>query len=490
MIKERSILKKKLKYILLTIIPIFTVTTLLTTAAANPPDEIRNIFPDPVLADEVAMNLGVDVDAVVTDDDLLDVVVLNFDESQRITDFTGIERLVNLEELFLDYQGLTSLSPISSLENLVILNVEGNAITDLSYLAGMVYLEELMLGGNPIDHVDDLAGLSNLRVLSLFQTNLTSLSGFSGMTQLEVLDLTEIDVDVSEFVHLVGLVNLRNLNLSHIEMDDIGFVSGLVALERLVLVGNRYIRDLSPLSGLTDLVFLEVSWNQVDDLAALTPLTSLEELVLTVNEIEDVSSLNSLPNLQHVNLSGNRITDIRSLSGVNIPSMDMSYQWVQKEVARVGDDVTFVVYGLEGVALPLEVAFGNGAYADGAVIWHEAGFSELAWSLSEGSLVFSGSMSQNVWDRDVEIEDEETDVDDGDGTDDLEVDEGGATEETDSTEDLEGEGDGGSDDEGADSEGNQLPETGYDAMVSTFVISITLISVGFMLSYKKKASKL
>ncbi|MEQ8995398.1 MAG: AAA-like domain-containing protein [Coleofasciculus sp. B1-GNL1-01] len=80
----------------------------------------------------------------------------------------------------------------------------------------------------------------------------------------------------------------------------------LSSLTELHLASNQ-IKDVSPLSGLTNLRSLDLSVNIIKDVSPLSGLTNLTELFLNDNQIKDVSSLSKLINLESLLLSGNPI---------------------------------------------------------------------------------------------------------------------------------------------------------------------------------------
>ena len=392
-------MKKKLKHALLALLPILGVTALFSTVFASSPDEVSNLFPDPVLAELVALNLNMGVNEVVTDEELSAVVVLNFDPAERVTDFTGLDLLENLEHLYLDHHGLTSLDPFIDLPSLKVLNVEGNEINDLTPLTGMTSLEVLMLGGNPIANVDALLSLPGLIGLSLFETHLTDLSSVATMTQLEALDVSALNIEISELNGLSALTNLRTLTINDIEFEDIDFLSHLTMLEGLRLFNNGYITDLTPLSNLTGLTQLEVANNRVGDIAVVGMLSNLEMLSLSGNDIEDVTPIGNLSHLEYVDLSGNRIMDVSALSGLNVFDLNVSGQDVLFLGVGMNVDIPVVVYDLNGQALPLTIVSGTGTYENGVVRWLEEDFSELVWSTTEPGFVFNGSLMYEVWEN-------------------------------------------------------------------------------------------
>ena len=69
-------------------------------------------------------------------------------------------------------------------------------------------------------------------------------------------------------------------------------------------VNSNVISNLSPLSNLTNLTFLNLTSNRISDISALSKLTNLTELHLGGNEtISDISALTNLTNLTRVNLN-------------------------------------------------------------------------------------------------------------------------------------------------------------------------------------------
>jgi len=368
-------LKKKLIYAVSLLTLALGSFTLFRGAVASTPEVISDIFPDPVLAELVAINLNLDVSDQVVDAELLDIFVLNLNADERVEDFTGIERLQNLEHLYASYHGLTSLAPFASLTHLRVLGVEGNEITDLTPLSGMMYLEDIRLGWNPIASIDALRDIPNIRSLTLFQTYVGDLSAISEMSQLEALDLSVLDIESSELDALSGLANLQTLILRNIALDDISFLSGLTALEKLILEHNLYIYDLAPLSGLTTLRHLEI----------------------INSSIEDVTPLEGLLNLEYLSLAGNHITNIQPLSGFSNTFIDVHDQWLLLPYIEVGIEQPFIAYELHGGTLPLVLADGYGTYEDGVIIWHDAGFSEFTWSFTNETTLFTGSVKQYAW---------------------------------------------------------------------------------------------
>lgn len=189
-------------------------------------------IPDPKLRKSLNSAFGMPEDAPLTEAQLGGLTIL-WAGSEGITDLTGIEHAVNLEELELSGNWISDLSPLSGLSSLEKLYLSKNEITDLSPLAGMTGLQHLYLEENTISDLEPLADLVGLQVLSL-QNN-------------EIVDL----------LPLAGLSNLRFLILEHNLIEDIAALEGLTGLTDLHLDYNY----LDVLDGSDDRLIIQSLWD-------------------------------------------------------------------------------------------------------------------------------------------------------------------------------------------------------------------------------------
>ena len=86
-------------------------------------------------------------------------------------------------------------------------------------------------------------------------------------------------------------------------------------LKQLMIAFSK-IKDISALSALTDLEYINLSNNSISDISPLRNLINLKELHLANNKIKDISPLRRLKTLQHLMLAGNSISDISPLGGL------------------------------------------------------------------------------------------------------------------------------------------------------------------------------
>ena len=180
--------------------------------------------------------------AVVTA--LMYTPMVSAEEVQVNLNFSNVtdERLVELVEsgeiphdvvyLYLRFNQISDLTPLSSLTRLRWLYLNGNQITDLSPLKGLTSLEFLDLRENQITDITPIG-------------NLTNLGG----------DFVGLFLSDNQITDLTPLSNLKKLNWLGLE--------------------NNQITDISPLSGLGNLGLLYLQNNQVTDLTPLEWLTHL-----------------------------------------------------------------------------------------------------------------------------------------------------------------------------------------------------------------------
>ena len=241
-------------------------------------------IPDPNLRKAVREEIGVPEGVPITEVDIAKVVRLNV-ASMDITDLTGLERFVNLQNIVADHNHIQDLRPLASLTNLGDLHLNYNNIQDLRPLAGLTNLTVLTLSYNIISDISPLAGLTNLIVLTLNHNNISDISP------------------------LAGLVNLKSLWLWSNQIKDVSPLASLVKLETLMLVSNQ-IEDISPLVALTGLRKLSVSNNQIEDISPLVTLTGLRELDVSNNWIVDLSPLRELTNIEILDTGENPGSDL------------------------------------------------------------------------------------------------------------------------------------------------------------------------------------
>lgn len=192
--------------------------------------------------------------------------------------------VAGLTSLDASYAGIEELGGIEACTALRYLNLYGNAISDASPLSGLLALRHLNLGLNALTSVEDLAGLEALEYLEL--------GGADGFDADYIPDNTNAIEDLSP---LAGLSRLVWLGLQDVGADEISFLADLPSVRQLDLGGNP-VADFAPLGALSRL--------EIVDLRD-TPLTS-----------EDAAVLGNCRNLMAVILTETAVTDLDFLGGL------------------------------------------------------------------------------------------------------------------------------------------------------------------------------
>ena len=205
----------------------------------------------------------------------------------NISDISGLEYAVFLEQFNADHNHIKDLQPLASLINLRSLSLHKNRISDVTPLANLTNLENLYLSENYISDIAPLEKLTHLKVLHLH---------FGGN-------------QISNLLPLADLVRLEQLNLTANRVSDIAPLEKLTNLKVLHL-GINQISDTTPLRNLTELVELSLNDNKIVDISALENLTNLVQVKLQNNPIRDVNPLLNLPVLKYLNIVGILVEDI------------------------------------------------------------------------------------------------------------------------------------------------------------------------------------
>ena len=182
----------------------------------------------------------------------------------------------------------------------------------MSPLQGLTQLQTLILGKSKMRNLDFLRQLPPFKVVSIPDTNLAAAIRETLVLNPETSIMTHAMLDLS-YLYCInrGVTNLTGLehalNLSHLNLGA-EYISGKG------VVNSNAVSDFSPLSSLTQLTSLDISFNSLSDVESLAQLTNLTNLNLDRNQINDVAPLAKLTNLTNLNLDRNQINDVAPLT--------------------------------------------------------------------------------------------------------------------------------------------------------------------------------
>ena len=232
-------------------------------------------------------------------------------------EFSAAEEFVELKDTTLTEADIATLQGMKNLRRIYFDNVtvENN---DLSWAAQLKNLTELTFHGfsGEVD-LAPVAGLTNLTELRIHSTQNGAGSG----------------VYVKDLSVLSGLTQLEYLELEAPVLESLDGLEDMSALEELRLTIGPGLRDIGALSGLTELTSLQISNNgdypYIRDLSPLSGLTQLKTLEFWSYGIEDLAPLAGLTQLEELRIIGSEAayTTTAPLSGLtqlrvlSLPSM-------------------------------------------------------------------------------------------------------------------------------------------------------------------------
>lgn len=116
-----------------------------------------------------------------------------------ISEIKRLEKLVNLEELYLGGNEITEIKNLDNLVNLRRLRLGGNHITEIKGLKSLINLISLRLSGNKISKIKGLDTLRNLGSLKLNSNNIIEIEGLDNLKNLHNLLLKNNPIRKDEF---------------------------------------------------------------------------------------------------------------------------------------------------------------------------------------------------------------------------------------------------------------------------------------------------
>ncbi|PKL92637.1 MAG: hypothetical protein CVV21_02450 [Candidatus Goldiibacteriota bacterium HGW-Goldbacteria-1] len=238
----------------------------------------------------------------------------------EIYDLSGLEYCTNVKYLDLDFFKGNTLAQLATMKQLVNIHIHGKGqVIDITSLSECTILSTLKLINVDISGtVSSISNLFNLVVLDLDSESLPNLSALSALTKLVYLSVSASNL--SDISAISGLTNVEYLDIVAGGITSLSVLSGLDLREFSFTHLPRYIRrsivsDLSPFAGMTNLEIFRVSGAEITDISPLSNCTSLINLTINDTLITNLNALSALSNLQDVTLWENiNLDDISGLA--------------------------------------------------------------------------------------------------------------------------------------------------------------------------------
>lgn len=280
-------------------------------------------FTDPAMEAAIRQLIGADADDKVHTNQLWEIT--EFTAPENVATFCDLTLMPYLTKLTIQNSTIDSLSHLSSLAKLVVLDLTGSKfpVDDMSVLATLPSLSSLTMSGCSLSTIEGLAGAQNLTYLDLSNNTLRNLEVLTPMASLSEINLNHNAV--TDLSALKDLPNLVKLTVNFNSLSSLSPISSCVRLTHLE-ADNNNLTSLSGMEKLTLLNHLSVNSNDLTDVSLLAGNTELTNLSIASNTITDISALHTLTNLKGFDFSSNQIAALPAWpDGCALTTIDGSY---------------------------------------------------------------------------------------------------------------------------------------------------------------------
>ena len=198
-------------------------------------------FADPYLETVLRETLKLPKEQPITKEKMKQLQSLDA-ENRSISNLSGLEHAINLQELKLNRNYIRDISPLAKLTKLQRLELKYSQINinDISPLANLTNLQYLLLDEDKITDITPLANLTNLQYLSLVGNQITDISPLANLTNLQVLYLNNNKIsDISPLVRNTGLGKEDEI---HLEGNPLDLSEGSITMLYIQILQNRGVK--------------------------------------------------------------------------------------------------------------------------------------------------------------------------------------------------------------------------------------------------------
>ena len=280
-------------------------------------------FADPAMEAAIRNMVGANADETVYTNQLWGIT--EFTAPEGVSSFADLKLMPYLNKLTIHDQAIDTLTHLSTLTNLSILDLSGCnfSVEEIPVLANLPYLRQLSLANCSLSTIAGLAASQSLTHLDLSNNTVRNLEALSPMTTLQSINLNHNAV--TDLRALGSLGNLETLLVSYNSVSSLSPLEGCIKLRQVEAEHNQ----LHSLDGINNLPLLEnlaVDYNSISDVSILSDCTELKNLSIASNGLTDISSLDTLTKLEVFDFSGNQVAELPAWpDGCALQTIDGSY---------------------------------------------------------------------------------------------------------------------------------------------------------------------
>ncbi|MCR3921266.1 MAG: leucine-rich repeat domain-containing protein [Firmicutes bacterium] len=155
--------------------------------------------------------------------------------------------------------------------------------------------------------------------------NVSSLSGLEYAKNLSDFGILRNDIDLDSLDPISNLTSLTRINLSYTNVANPVALGKLDKVTYFALIDTN-ISDISYLNEFTSLEHLTLTNNGISDIDALAGLKNLTQLNLRGNSISSLEALRGKGKIEFLNIQDNNVSDIEPLADlISLENLTLSY---------------------------------------------------------------------------------------------------------------------------------------------------------------------
>ena len=233
------------------------------------------------------------------------ILELSVEDSFFAKNLSGVEKFPNLQYITVEYYGLEDISALTELSGLRGLSLlECDRLTDFSPLMSMTDLEQLSIQSGQLKTIDFVKMMPNLIYLGVEGSQIPNIDAISSCPNLIGLYLVE-NYSVQDYSPIGDLVNLTDLTIFKSTHAPIPSLEKLTKLERASFK-NLFDNELPLVTAASNInqLYLENNYDDAN-LKLLTdlPLVSLSMVDCSISGNHPLAFLAELPDLYYLDLT-------------------------------------------------------------------------------------------------------------------------------------------------------------------------------------------
>lgn len=223
--------------------------------------------------------------------------------NNQLTSFDGCENMIELKVIRAAHNQIENLDGLVNVTQLEDISLSDNKLTDISLLAKSAgKLEFVGIDSNDISDISALAGNPEMDILLMENNHISDISALAGMSKLKYLSAYH-----NEITDITVLGDCKSLYYVDLGENQIADISPLVASavgNRILLLQNNCITDISTLYRDTDYVYLSLYGNAIEDYSILRELTNIDfiwdTLIVSWEEDMNIEDIGASPYAQRI----------------------------------------------------------------------------------------------------------------------------------------------------------------------------------------------